>query len=180
MGAIVSPFSWDIWVMHVVMMVFGGTTILFMEATRGLLTSTPPSPPEADAHDDSSDGGKEGGELSVDGVLVTMFSALTHFLWNGPKHDPQTIGGKVAIFALSFHTVIFTAYYTASLTGILSTSHKEPVVVLSFSSIKRSPLSTITGKLCVLQSAQVRAQGAGGIRQVGGGGLEAGAGGGLT
>jgi hypothetical protein len=150
MVTIFSPLSGQIWGMHVLMMVFGGLAILFMEATGDLVRSrTAPT--------DASDG--EGGDLSVDGVLVTMFEALAHFLWNGPKHDPRTVGGKVAILALSLHTLIIAATYTASLAGILSTSSKVPVVVLSFRSIQKSPLTSITGKLCVLQAAQVRAVG---------------------
>ncbi len=162
MGAIFSPLLPEIWVLHVAMMVFGGTAILFMEATRDHLNSNP-APADAGA----SDSGEEGAGLSVEGVLVTIFAALAHFLWNGPKHDPQTIGGKVAILALSLHTLIIAAFYTASLAGILSTSAREPVVVMSFGSIRRAPLSSITGKLCVLQSAQVGGAGsplAGGVR----------------
>jgi hypothetical protein len=135
--------------MHAIMMIVGGTAILLMEATGDYVGSRA-------AADDAGDGEGGGEGLSVDGVLETVFAAVAQFLWNGPKHAPQTVGGKVALFALSFHTLVIGASYTASLTGILSTSYKEPVVVLAFSSIKKSPLTSITGKLCVLQSAQVR------------------------
>ena len=68
---------------------------------------------------------------------------------------PRHIAGKLALFALSFHVLIITASYTASLAGYLATSNPVPVEVLTFQSIETSPLTSIQGKLCVLQSAEV-------------------------
>ena len=150
MYSIFQPFSWAVWALHVAMMIFGAAAILFMEATgkhvRSLLLDGDP---------DAADG--EGGKrmrLSANGMIKSAFASLTHFLWNGPKHDPQSVAGKVALFALSFHTLIVAASYTASLAGFLATSSPVPVVVLSFDSIRTSPIASITGRLCVLQSAQ--------------------------
>ena len=59
------------------------------------------------------------------------------------------------LFALSFHVLVITASYTASLASYLATSNPVPVEVLTFHSIETSPLTSIEGKLCVLQSAEV-------------------------
>jgi hypothetical protein len=151
MYSIFQPFTWDVWVLHVGMMVFGAFAILFMEAT-GLTVRRLFIPAEDDDLPTDDDGKPM--RLSANGMLKSFFASLTHFLWNGPKHEPQTAAGKVALFALSFHTLIVAASYTASLAGFLATSSPVPVVVLSFDSIKTSPLTSLTGRLCVLQSAQ--------------------------
>jgi hypothetical protein len=148
--SIFQPFTWEVWALHVAMMVFGAAAILFMEATgkhvRTLLIDGDP--------DDDGEGGKPM-RLSANGFVKSVFASLTHFLWNGPKHDPQSVAGKAALFALSFHTLIIAASYTASLAGFLATSSPIPIIVTSYHSIKISPITSLTGKLCVLEASQV-------------------------
>ncbi len=157
MYSIFQPFTWEVWALHVAMMVFGAFAILFMEATGKRMEATGKHVRslliDADPEADDGEGGKPM-RLSANGLIKSVFASLTHFLWNGPKHDPQSVSGKVALFALSFHTLIIAASYTASLAGFLATSTPVPVVVLSFDSIKTSPLASLTGRLCVLESAQ--------------------------
>ena len=70
------------------MMALGALTILFMEATgSSIRANVGPMRP------------------TPNGALKSAFAALTHFLWNGGKHDPHTAGGQTALFALSLHTV---------------------------------------------------------------------------
>ncbi len=33
-------------------------------------------------------------QVNIANLLVGIFGTLTHFLWNGPKHDPKTPGGR--------------------------------------------------------------------------------------
>ena len=150
MYSIFQPFRWEVWALHIAMMFFGAAAILFMEVTgkhvRHLLID-----PDPDA--DDGEGGKPM-RLSANGLIKSFFASFTHFLWNGPKHGPQSAAGKAALFALSFHTLIVAASYTASLAGFLATSSPVPVVVLSYDSIRTSPIASITGRLCVLESAQ--------------------------
>ncbi len=149
LATIFLPLTWQVWALHVAMMVFGAAAILFMEATGAYLR-------RAGADSDSGGGSEEGRRLSANGLLKSVYAALIHFLWNGPKHDTRTVGGRLALFGLCFHTLIIAASYTASLAGFLSTPSSVPIVVLSFDSIQTSPLSSLACKLCVLQSAQVR------------------------
>jgi hypothetical protein len=154
MGTIFLPLTWQVWLLHVAMMILGAAAILFMEATGAYLRRG-----GADADADGGAGGVEGagggGRLSANGLIKSVYAALIHFLWNGPQHETRTAGGKLALFGLCFHTLIIAASYTASLAGFLSTPSRVPIVVLSFDSIQNSPLSSLTGRLCVLQSAQV-------------------------
>ncbi len=153
LATIFLPLTLQVWLLHVAMMIFGAAAILFMEATGAYLRG-----PGDDADSDSAGGGSEGGgggmRISANGLLKSVYAALIHFLWNGPKHDTKTVGGKLALLGLSFHTLIIAASYTASLAGYLSTPSTVPIVVLSFDSIQSSPLTSLAGKLCVLQSAQ--------------------------
>jgi hypothetical protein len=149
MATIALPLTWQVWVLHGVTMLLGAAAILFMEATGAYLRAGGDDEPSGEGE------GERRMRLSVNGLTKSVFAALVHFLWNGPKHDPRTTGGKLALAGLSLHTLIISASYTASLAGFLATSTPIPVVVLSFSSIQSSPLTSIAGKLCVLQSAQV-------------------------
>eukprot|EP00291_Cryptomonas_curvata_P019850 CAMPEP_0172158522 /NCGR_PEP_ID=MMETSP1050-20130122/4420_1 /TAXON_ID=233186 /ORGANISM="Cryptomonas curvata, Strain CCAP979/52" /LENGTH=503 /DNA_ID=CAMNT_0012827925 /DNA_START=62 /DNA_END=1573 /DNA_ORIENTATION=+ len=155
LATIFLPLTWQVWLLHVAMMVFGAAAILFMEATGAYLRRGGAGD---DADSDSGGGGSEegggGGRLSANGLLKSVYAALIHFLWNGPQHETKTAGGKLALFGLCFHTLIIAASYTASLAGFLSTPSSVPIVVLSFDSIQNSPLSSLAGRLCVLQSAQ--------------------------
>jgi hypothetical protein len=156
LATIFLPLTWQVWLLHVAMMVFGAAAILFMEATGAYLRGGGAGD---DADSDSGGGGSEegggGGRLSANGLLKSVYAALIHFLWNGPQHDTKTAGGKLALFGLCFHTLIIAASYTASLAGFLSMPSSVPIVVLSFDIIQSSPLSSLAGRLCVLQSAQV-------------------------
>ena len=139
------------------MMVAGAAILLFIEATGNYVRCGGDN--GGAAADDVSGTIREDNEptpnFSLNGLIKGVWAAFTHFLWNGPKHDPRTPMGKLALFALSFHTLIIAASYTASLAGFLASSTTLPIKVYSFKQIQDSPLDSFTGKLCVLQSAQV-------------------------
>ena len=147
MGTIFLPLTWQVWLLHLLMIVFGGLAIVAMEATSkdSLLN----------AHMDQREENSEG-DYSPNGILMSTYKSIIHFLWNGPVHMPNTGGGKLALFGLSFHTLIIAASYTASLAGFLSTSSTLPIEIYSFQEVQSSGPSSVKGKLCVLQSAQVR------------------------
>ena len=153
LATIFLPLTWQVWVLHVAIMCFGGAVILFIEATAAYVRA----PGCGGGHEDEGDEEGEPVELSLDGLLKSIYAALIHFLWNGPKHEPRTHLGRIALFALSFHTLVIAASYTASLAGFLATPVSVPLVVLSFKSIQTSPLTSLEGRLCVLQSAEVAA-----------------------
>ena len=128
------------------MMILGAGAILFIEATEIRSAKS----------DDEGNEGSDRLHLSANGAIKSMFASATHFLWNGPKHAVHTAMGKLALSALSFHTVIIAASYTASLAAFLATYRQLSVVVDSFEQI-RNPLTSFTslaGKLCLLQSSQ--------------------------
>jgi hypothetical protein len=154
LATIFLPLTWQVWLLHIAMMVFGAAAILFMEATGAYLRHGGGDDADSDSGGGGSEEGDGGRRLSINGLLKSVYAALIHFLWNGPKHDTRTAGGKLALFGLCFHTLIIAASYTASLAGFLSTPSSVPIVVLSFDSIQNSPLSSLAGRLCVLQSAQ--------------------------
>ena len=52
--------------------------------------------------------------------------------------------------------VVMGASYTASLAAFLATSTSVPIVVEAFGSITASPAALPQGRICMLQSAQVR------------------------
>ena len=125
MATIFLPLSLDVWLLHVAMMGFGGAAILFMEATASRLRCA-----GCVDYGEQEEGADGEPHLSPNGLLKTFFASLVHFLWNGPKHAPRTAMGKLALFALSFHTLVIAASYTASLAGFLATSSTLPIQVL--------------------------------------------------
>ena len=152
LATIFLPLTWQVWLLHAAMMVLGGVAIVVIEATDPALLSRGGAAPA-----EGSDDGEEEAQYhcTPNGLLKSIHAASVHFLWNGPKHEPRTASGKLALLALSFHTLIIAASYTASLAGFLASSATLPVKVYSFKEIQNSPLGSFTGKLCVLQSAQV-------------------------
>jgi hypothetical protein len=118
------------------MMVAGAAILLFIEATGNYVRCGGEN--GGAAANDVSGTIREDNEptpnFSLNGLIKGVWAAFTHFLWNGPKHDPRTPMGKLALFALSFHTLIIAASYTASLAGFLATSSTVPIEVSSDSS----------------------------------------------
>ena len=100
------------------MMAIGGAALLFIEATASYARSGEQAGDDAD---------EAPPRLSLNGLLKSFHASVIHFLWNGPKHDPRTAMGKLALFALSFHTLVIAASYTASLASFLATSSTLPI-----------------------------------------------------
>ena len=119
LATIFLPLSRDVWLLHIAMMVVGAACILVMEATANHVRRA---------------GGCVDAEalpsINPNEFLKGFFASFAHFLWNGPKHDPRTPMGKLALFALSFHTLVIAASYTASLAGFLATSSTLPIQAL--------------------------------------------------
>ena len=169
MSTIFLPLSWQVWLLHLAMIALGGTAIAVIEATsidriqrrrtaRGRRIETP-----------GAGVGEEGGEADgadsdtgcgPSALLLSVYAAVIQFLWNGPQHEARTAGGKLALLALSFHTLVIAASYTASLAGFLASSTTLPVEVYSFAQMRSSSPSSVKGRLCVLQAAQVNGAGA--------------------
>ena len=127
LATIFLPLTPMVWVLHAVMMVFGGAVLLFIEATAAYVRRAADGDPSA-GEGDGGDGDSPP-HLCVNELLKSVYESLVHFLWNGPKHDPRTATGKLALFALSFHTLVIAASYTASLAGFLATSYSAPIEV---------------------------------------------------
>ena len=156
MGNIFMPLTWQVWVLHAFLVTFCGAAIWLMEATspaelgrysakwrqrRGSAFTRALLGRPSGEHDRPLVEGGDSNELrSVDGLLTSIYAAWHVFFWNGPFHEPRTAGGKLAQFALSFHVLIITSSYTASLAGYLATRYAEPVLVPSFSYF--TPLSS--------------------------------------
>jgi hypothetical protein len=126
----------NVWLLHIAMMIAGAAILLFIEATGNYVRCGGEN--GGAAADDVSGTIREDNEptpnFSLNGLIKGVWAAFMHFLWNGPKHDPRTPMGKLALFALSFHTLIIAASYTASLAGFLATSSTVPIEVSSDSS----------------------------------------------
>ncbi len=126
LGTILLPLSPDVWLLHVSMMVAGAACILFMESTANLVRRVgglvDDNQPDPDAEPLPS--------INPNEFLKSFYASFAHFLWNGPKHAPRTAMGKLALCALSFHTLVIAASYTASLAGFLATSSTLPIEVL--------------------------------------------------
>ncbi len=97
----------QVWLFHLLTMFLGGATIIIIESS-----SDAPLP-----RGGGRGGGAEPLRPTPNGALKSLFAALAHFLWNGQKHAVRTPGGRVALVALSLHTVIMGATYTGSLAG---------------------------------------------------------------
>jgi hypothetical protein len=124
LGTIFLPLDLNVWLLHIAMMVAGAAILLFIEATGDYVRRSG-SESRCDPGYDTA----HPPNLSLNGLIKGVWAAFTHFLWNGPKHDPRTAMGKLALFALSFHTLVIAASYTASLAGFLATSSTLPVEV---------------------------------------------------
>ena len=122
------------------MMIAGAAILLFIEATGNYVRCGGEN--GGAAADDVSGTIREDNEptpnFSLNGLIKGVWAAFMHFLWNGPKHDPRTPMGKLALFALSFHTLIIAASYTASLAGFLATSSTVPIEVVAFPSSRET------------------------------------------
>ena len=108
-------------------MVAGAAILLFIESSAAYVRRPPADEAIAPGGGRGGDAEGDAPNLSLNGLIKSTFASLVHFLWNGPKHDPRTPMGKLALFALSFHTLVVAASYTASLAGFLATSSTLPI-----------------------------------------------------
>ena len=90
------PLRWTVWLLHGILTVFSGWAILIIEATashvRGEDKEVPVGEPRKHVQGEESE--EEPDPISVDGLLRSAYLAVTHFLWDGPKHNPRTVMGK--------------------------------------------------------------------------------------
>ncbi len=91
----------------------------------------------------------------TEAAMLGVLDSVYHFLYYVPCHRPRTPGGKLALLALAFHTVVMSASYQAALAGFLYTSYPLPVNVPDFGTVERSSLPPPPpGRVCMLQASQ--------------------------
>ena len=97
LAIITLPLRWTVWLVHGILTVFGGWAILIIEATASHVRGEEKNVSVGGSreHVQGEEFEEEPDPISVDGLLRSAYLAVAHFFWDGPKHNPRTVTGKL-------------------------------------------------------------------------------------